>query len=263
MLPVVSAAFLTPVLILYHGHGTDQTFPRCHRLKRECIPSVTVRRRNGRRTQVSRAAALEEKLEDIVTLLRNQTTATPNVPTANDDRTPTAGDTVTEARPITPTSSDHSVATHVEAPQTPPVVFPPSKAHCKTGVQGLLVRGTLLGGVFGKHSPPPADREPDDDRFPSCPYIPSPLEAEENFETFRRNMLPFLPFMYMPPALTVHQLQEYYPFLWFNIMTITCMNVDRQLVMAEAATQFLAQKTIVESEKSLDLLLGLLTSIAW
>ena len=168
-----------------------------------------------------------------------------------------------EAQAITPTSSDRSGATHVEAPPTPPVVFPPAKAQCKTGVQPLFVRGTLLGSVFRKHSPPPADRQPDADRIPSCCYVPTPLEAEENFETFRKHMLPFLPFMYMPPTLTVHQLQEYYPFLWFNIMTITCMNVDRQLIMADAATQFLAQKTIVESEKSLDLLLGLLTSIAW
>lgn len=127
-----------------------------------------------------------------------------------------------------------------------------------------MLGGTPLGSVFGLgSSSPPAEFDPEQDLLASPLYMPTAREAQDNFETFRSYMLPFLPFMHMPPTMTVHHLQHYYPFLWFNVMTATCLNVDQQRGMAAAATKFLAQKVVVESEKSLDLLLGVLASIAW
>ncbi|KAF9694270.1 hypothetical protein EKO04_007851 [Ascochyta lentis] len=53
------------------------TCDRCQRLGKNCTPSTTVRTRNSRRTPSSKNSALEEKLNDIVSLLRNQTNANP------------------------------------------------------------------------------------------------------------------------------------------------------------------------------------------
>lgn len=46
--------------------------PRCHRLNKECIPSPSAAKRPRTRHRASRSARLEEKLDDLVSLLRNR-----------------------------------------------------------------------------------------------------------------------------------------------------------------------------------------------
>jgi len=99
--------------------------------------------------------------------------------------------------------------------------------------------------------------------MPSCIYQPNAVEAAEDLMTFRKYMLIFLPFVHLPATMTSERLSEVYPFLWFNIMTVTCKNVDRRLVMSEAVKKHLAQKMVIDHEKSLDLLLGLLALLGW
>jgi len=128
--------------------------------------------------------------------------------------------------------------------------------------------GTLIAQVF---KPPylndhPAGELSEDmghGGIPSFEIQPSPLEAEESLDTFRKYMLTFLPFVYLPSGVTAKRLQCLYPFFWYNLMTITCKQVDRQLMMSDAIKRFVAQKMVIEHEKSLDLLWGLLTFMAW
>jgi hypothetical protein len=96
-----------------------------------------------------------------------------------------------------------------------------------------------------------------------CIYQPTPTEAAENLMIFRKYMLIFLPFVHLPDSMTSDKLKEVYPIMWFNIMTVTCKNVDRRLVMSEAVKKFWAQKMVVDHDKSLDLLLGLLVILGW
>jgi hypothetical protein len=49
---------------------SDKT--RCQRLGKDCIPSTTVRTRGAKRNTVSKSSALEDKLDDIVSLLRER-----------------------------------------------------------------------------------------------------------------------------------------------------------------------------------------------
>lgn len=51
---------------------TYQSTYRCSRLNKPCQPSVPIRRRNVRKSQQSRTAHLEEKLDDLVSLIRSQ-----------------------------------------------------------------------------------------------------------------------------------------------------------------------------------------------
>ncbi len=99
--------------------------------------------------------------------------------------------------------------------------------------------------------------------MPYCVHQPTPLEAAESLMTFRKFMLIFLPFVYLPSTMTSERLSEVNPFLWFCIMTITCKNPDRRLVMSDAVKKHLAQKMVIDHEKSLDLLLGLLVLMGW
>jgi hypothetical protein len=50
----------------------DHLVPRCHRLDKGCVPSATIRKRTAKQTKESKRAKLEDKLDDLVTLLRTQ-----------------------------------------------------------------------------------------------------------------------------------------------------------------------------------------------
>ena len=220
------------------------------------MPSVSVRKRNGKRAHVSRAAQLEAKLEDLVTLLRHKA-----VPT---DNAGSPGEMAGNASASTPALSTHSATSRSEAssPRSAaaaaaaagPLLLP-QQPDCAPGRArpAPVARGSLLGCVF----------EPSPPSMPSCIYQPSPLEAAEDLMTFRKYMLIFLPFVYLPTTMTSERLSEVHPFLWFCIMTITCKSPDRRLVMGDAVKKHLAQKMVIDHEKSLDLLLGLLVLMGW
>jgi hypothetical protein len=94
-------------------------------------------------------------------------------------------------------------------------------------------------------------------------HQPNPAEAEESLATFRKYMLIFIPFVHLPATMTAERLKVRYPFLWFNIMTISCKNADRRIAMGEAGKRYLAQKMLFEHEKNIDLLLGLVMVMGW
>lgn len=99
--------------------------------------------------------------------------------------------------------------------------------------------------------------------MPRSIYIPDPREAAKRVETFRKYMLIFLPFVHISPAMTSEQLKQESPFLWYSIMTVTCEHVDRRLSMSDTAKKFVAQKIVVEHEKNVDLIHGLIVFMGW
>ncbi|KAK3381906.1 hypothetical protein B0H63DRAFT_215775 [Podospora didyma] len=262
---------------------------RCHRLGKSCVPSVSVRRRNGKRAHVSRAAQLEEKIEDLVTLLRTQASpagvATPpedgpaNQPLSQsqlDDNSPRPNlfnppvfnpPSVFNPPPFNPPAFNPPV---FHPPVTSAPVFNSRPAHDFPHTRPSTLKildNSLIGRAFNPEltaqPAPPTPPPRDSGDIPSCPYHPTPYEAEDNLETFRKYMLIFLPLVYLPPTMTQRQLREQSPFLWFNIMAVTCKQVDHQMSMSDAIRVFLAHKMVVEHEKSIDLLLGLLVFIGW
>ncbi|KAH5067517.1 hypothetical protein HBI25_198180 [Parastagonospora nodorum] len=54
---------------------TGGSCERCHRLNKECVPSATLRRRSAKQAKVSKRNQLEDKLDDLVTLIRTQQVA--------------------------------------------------------------------------------------------------------------------------------------------------------------------------------------------
>ncbi|KXX73648.1 Transcriptional regulator WAR1 [Madurella mycetomatis] len=247
---------------IYRSDGAD--CERCHRLGKECVPSVSVRKRNGKRAHVSRAAQLEAKLEDLVTLLRHQAGPAdkPSPPVG------TAGN-VSVGTPATnaPSNVSHTAESSPRSATCLPAAIPRQQPNCTVSKPQpvAIFRGPFVGGIFESPTtaqptpPPPLESA----SMPSCVYQPTALEAEENLTTFRKYLLIFFPFIHLPEATTSKRLREIYPFLWFNIMTVTCKNADRRIVMSDAARKFMAQKMVVEHEKSLDLLLGLLVIMGW
>ena len=78
-------------------------------------------------------------------------------------------------------------------------------------------------------------------------------------------MLPYFPFVYLPPDLTAAQLRKNRPVLWLSVMSITCRRVpsSAQLGRSTHLRALFAHRAVFESEKSLDLLQALLAFLTW
>lgn len=73
----------------------------------------------------------------------------------------------------------------------------------------------------------------------------------------------FFPFVYITPHTSARQLWETYPFFFLNIMSVTAGSNQRRLALGDQARNIIFQRVVIEREKSMDLLLGLLTYLGW
>ncbi|CAK7224693.1 hypothetical protein SCUCBS95973_005604 [Sporothrix curviconia] len=94
---------------------------------------------------------------------------------------------------------------------------------------------------------------------------PTPEEADRSLHTFRTTMLPYFPFVHLPPDLTAAQMRRSRPVLWLSILAITCQRVPThtQLGRSTHLRALFAYRVVFESEKGLDLLQGLLAFLTW
>lgn len=231
---------------------------RCQRLNKECRPSVGNRRQSSRKTNASKTARLEEKLEDLVSLLRDRTqpTVASSVPIH-----PTAP-TITEQPEQRREFSNH--------PALP---------------SGSLDAGSVSNaGVTPHHGPPPnppvwtpetSISEPSSS-YPSAAASSSslsqwtsnfdltPLQAEERLTIFHTQMLPYLPLMYLPAGTTAQLLRRDRPFLWLCIMTVSSRMGKQQRALCDRIKHVISQQMLHESSNhDIDILLGLLVYIGW
>ncbi|SPQ26787.1 eebba2af-4534-4773-b12c-169dcb6c2276 [Thermothielavioides terrestris] len=95
------------------------------------------------------------------------------------------------------------------------------------------------------------------------PGFPSSAETEEALRFFRSQMLPCFPFLTLPPSLTGSQLRNDRPILFQAILTVTTFSAQRRLPRIEELKQLVFNSALMSSQSSMDLLLGLLTYIAW
>ncbi|KAI1080844.1 hypothetical protein F5B20DRAFT_539175 [Whalleya microplaca] len=207
------------------GRGHGAPCERCSRLHKECRPSVSVRKRTARRSTAGRTAQLEEKLDDLVSILRAQTAGNPAASSAYSQVSVNTALDMSEYMRNNLISPDETSKTH-EIPTATSYPTPSSVAsHNDVGLE--------------------------------------PAQAEETLQLFREQHLKFFPFVYIPPETAAVQLQQRRPFLWLNIRTICCKSASQQQVLGLRCREILAQKTLVDLDRDIDLLLGLLTYIGW
>ncbi|KAI0420311.1 hypothetical protein F5X98DRAFT_41922 [Xylaria grammica] len=252
------------------GRESRPTCERCARLGRECKPSSGVRRRRAagsRRTAAgatpastssgtsaaTRAANLEQKLEDLVAILKAQTssTATPT----NISSQPEAGEAFRQRKvdgrgefgaslsattDRRSTSSNH-VASNI-ASGRPAVVTPASTSYAT--------------GSTANSTPSPL-------RAPAHDILMSAHQAEETLTFFRRHHLKFFPFVYLPPDMTAARLQRDRPYLWLNIRAICCRSPRQQAVISRQSREEIARRLLVDCERNMDMLLGTLCYLGW
>jgi hypothetical protein len=76
-------------------------------------------------------------------------------------------------------------------------------------------------------------------------------------------MLPFFPFIDLPPNMTTWYLRQNRPFLLQAIHTVTTFSTQERLPQVEELKRVLFTSALLEVQSNIDLLLGLLTYLTW
>lgn len=101
---------------------------------------------------------------------------------------------------------------------------------------------------------------------PSRPTItldPSMDDGEAYLEVFRSRMLPHFAFVHIPASVSAQQLRRDRPFLFHAMVAVVSPSVRDQVARGREFRRMLADTALEENQSNMDLLLGLLTYIAW
>lgn len=229
---------------------------------------VTSRKRVTKKTTSSRTAQLEEKLDDLVSILRATQAANANSDVnqhqhdehqqqhqhqqqqlqQHDQHQPrnTLPQINSYNNPAGFTSRLDSLATAATS-STP-------GSHSSTLHHGFSSSDTTTHTPLDKAS----SNINDTSQLPE----PTPAEAEKYLAKFRDWLIHF-PFMILPQDMTAAALREERPFLWLCIMNVTSMSVFQQLKLKDRVRQEIATRIVINHEKSMDVLLGIIVSLAW
>ena len=204
--------------------GSGGTCERCHRLGKECNPIAATRKRVEKKHSSSRTAQLEEKLDDLVSILRSS-----------------QGGAIPSSRPAY--SEPHRQG-HIAQPSR---------------LDSLATAATASSphAGFPSHSNLNANFNESDEHSE-----PTPAEAELYLQKFRVWLKNF-PFMYIPPDQTAAELRRDRPFLWLCIMNITSMSVPQMLAMKNKVRREVAEAVVIRHEPTLEIVQGLLAYIGW
>ena len=213
---------------------------RCHRLKRECEPSKSIRKRALKSR--SKAEDLEKKLGKLESLLKKQTNAAQPQPQPQEHAPWAPKNPTTYIHNIIRANLDHM------APEDNTV----SDSLCTAGIPATPPSSTVTT-ITSKPWPPGEGFLYD---------IPNGA-MEERLRTFRQFFLPLFPFIYIPLTTDARELRDQKPFLWLVIMSLTTKSATQQLEMGETIRRIVSQKIVNGERKSLDTLQGMICYIAW
>ncbi|KAI1306632.1 hypothetical protein F5Y03DRAFT_136079 [Xylaria venustula] len=211
-----------------NAHGN--TCERCHRLKKRCQPSDSIRSRMARKAEESdsRIAQLESKIETLISAMHS-----------------IAG------------SSESSLNLNQSINEV-------NSSLLTSGLTNIQANPSRTNSIIADQPTPRSDTAPQDTApFSASLSGISQIEAEKSLNFFRQRMLPCFPFIGLPPSLTTEQLREKRPFLFQAILTVTTFSTQKRLELAEDLKRTLFTSTLVNVQSSIDLLLGLLTYLAW
>ncbi|KAH7176843.1 hypothetical protein EDB81DRAFT_875635 [Dactylonectria macrodidyma] len=225
---------------------------RCHRLCIECQPSPLGRRLPIRRVQAngSRNDHLEEKLGELVTLLKSQvgvlgnasaTTSTTSTPSSTGSQPQPISTNGIQQMPVTSSIHANQASQSDDIQQIPPP--PPDFS-----AQFLLCAPAAPSFTF---------------QFPNAvPDLPL-LKAQRTLENFRTYFLHSFPFLHLPEGLSAQQLIRHRPCLWLAIRVICSKSSSEKSDLDTQFRALISQRVLIDADRDLDLLLGLVAWLSW
>ncbi|RYP67412.1 hypothetical protein DL771_007243 [Monosporascus sp. 5C6A] len=201
---------------------------------------MPVRKRKARTppppTQSPSATRLEEKLDDLVTLLRAQA----------GERQPQAA----EQRQAPQASPTRALGGSADTMLLTPARDPDVVIDTATSVVHLL-----------RSASPHMSLSPVLDDV-SVHEVPDRL-GEEQLGLFCRVFVPMFPFIHIPTTLSAAQLRLQRPCLWLVIMALTTKSVSQQFTMGETIWHIISRRIVSQNLADLDLLLGVVCFASW
>jgi hypothetical protein len=222
---------------------------RCIRLKKQCHPPETIRRRRPRKPTASKTAQLEEKLDSLVSLIKAG--AQPGTVIASSHVTAPIAP-IDDSMPHGILRLNDNTPTHNTIKRN--LVSSSANDYCIHNIPALTPTSDDSTNSINSISP---------SGFGDTCGEPSPVEAEEcliNFQTYKSK---YFPFIHIPSTTSAQQLRQERPFLWISIMVVSSKSMLQQHLLGNKLRQSIAQELVVQSEKKIDLLLSLLTFIGW
>jgi len=188
---------------------------------------------------------LEQKLDNLVTLLTSSQTAA-----SNQNQLPQSqASTVYSALPSDSPAQISSVPSLVS--DTSPAVRPSVSSLSKE----LTDTGNTPSIVTDKHPTQQA---------PTSHSLPLVSDEETYLETFRTQMAGYFPFVVIDKGISARDLKKNKPFLFKTVvMAGSYKDVGRQAALGKEVAEYLSRRVLVEGEKNLDLLQGLLVYLSW
>lgn len=220
-----SHGFKVLVLVVVLGTTTcDTDYPRrCRRLGKDCQPSEAARRRNAHH-----ASASDTRIAQLEAKIEALSSAVQSAIGSSGSRT----------------AISHLLSRDAVSDPTPP-----------SSVATPLTNSTSIASSHTGDGRTPASAAPD--------VSPTDSEAEEALSFFRSQMLPYFPFLSLAPALTASQLRQDRPVLLQAIVTVATFSTRRRLPLIEELKRLVFGSALMHAQSSMDLLLGVLTYIAW
>jgi hypothetical protein len=233
---------------------------RCQRLGKPCESSGTVRKRRARRQQQqqqqlrrrrspSSFTQIEQHLDEVVSLLRSQTTQPAATGRSN---LPTRAE---RSENDTPSSAATLVVDRYDRPKSP--TRPPHLSMDANSSHLHMMRAMDSSALSGW-------------KLPSSPIYDDVMKhdisesvAQERLRMFHEHFLPMFPFAHIPISTHPWDLRQQKPFLWLVIMCLTATATQDQFQMETTIWEIIGRRVVAEHHASLDLVLGLISFSAW
>ncbi|KAJ5733695.1 hypothetical protein N7493_002481 [Penicillium malachiteum] len=226
--------------------GNSETCERCIRLGKRCEASESVRKRNTSTAPAdvsdTRIARLEDKMESLLSAM-TAFVGTPggSVSSINILQTPSLhGDSISSA-----TSYSNSV---LVTPSSANLGFNDGSAFSTKQINTVSPN---LNSLFVSNP------------YSLSPSFPLANQPDERLNFFRSRMLPSFPFLNLTPDMTSRYLRQNRPFLLQAIHTVTAFSTQERLIQSEELKRHLFTSALMKVESNIDLLLGILTYLAW
>ncbi|RAK99295.1 fungal specific transcription factor domain-containing protein [Aspergillus ibericus CBS 121593] len=205
------------------------TCERCLRLGKRCQPSGSLRRRNVHTAEESdaRISRLEDKMESLLSAMQSFIGS--------------------------PVPNGHGISSH-------PTHL--DELSVSTTSNMRLGEPTFAGDSSATVSPNPNPLflSPN---HPEFPHVPWPDQADERVAYFCSRMLPYFPFIHFTPDMTSGYLRQNRPCLFQAIKTVTTFSTQERQVQVEQLKRLLFTSALLDVQSNIDLLLGVLTYLAW
>ncbi|KAH8664342.1 hypothetical protein BX600DRAFT_550399 [Xylariales sp. PMI_506] len=225
---------------------------RCHRLGKDCVVAGSARKRKDKTSaRSSRRSKLEDKLDDLVTLLQSQNAQIPG--------------------PSSVTSNaDEGEAAHERQHPWVPMVIPNRSKDASTvsivgqpGYQNSIESSQSLSNQNALTPASIPDSRSVSVSGSSGGDLISPEEAEEILSTFRTEHLRLFPFIYIPPDMSAVQFQIKYPILWLVVRGICNRTMEGQSSFGLQAREIISRQVLVDGERNLDILYSIIAFVGW